>query len=254
MATGIVHFDTITEAAGGTTGNVIDTGSVRASTVSVAQSAVAGAKTFAQIKSEVARYVMAPDSERVRDVAGDGIVDAVRRINSREWEQLLTPVEIALEENVREYKVPGNFKAPRTLQLLLLDRKPTGYLQYMDPKTFQLNFANVSPVGQPTHYTAHNANYSLVLTLNRKPSLDWVVSTPYMNLWYYRRLELPRYDSDVLTYPPEWESFVAWWGKAYIASVYDPSRHVPSMQMAQGIWQELIIGDKRVQEHDWSEG
>jgi hypothetical protein len=83
-----------------------------------------GNKNFGKLKLEVARYILMPDDPEALDLAGDGITDALRFVNTMEWSWTLATDDITLVADTQDYQGPADFHKPRAAVFLDSNDKP----------------------------------------------------------------------------------------------------------------------------------
>ena len=175
---------------------------------------------FSVLKTEVARYVKAPSSAEVLAVAGDGINDGVRRMNSRPWEFNLDSIELTLVGAQKEYDIEGDFKLPRHMELLNSSNVAERRVAYVPLKHFLSVFGDRVGAGDPRAYTIINPRNHGQITFDRAPSTDYVARYPKARLWFYRYLGVLSNASDVLLVPNDVERCILWAAKEYVAELY----------------------------------
>jgi hypothetical protein len=177
-------------------------------------------QTFSTLKTEVARYVKAPSSTEVTGVAGDGINDAIRRLNSRVWEFNLDSVEITWVADQKEYDIEGDLKLPRHMELLNSSNVAERRLAFIPLKHFISVFRDRTGASDPRAYTIINPRNHGQITLDRAPSASWISIYPKARLWFYRYINVLSADGDVLLVPNDVERVILWGAKEYIAEMY----------------------------------
>jgi hypothetical protein len=207
---------------------------------------------FSAMKTEVARFVKSPNSTEVKGVAGDGINDAVRRLNSRIWEWNFTSEEISLVADQKEYDVHDTIKLPRHLEFLNSSDVAQGRILYMPPKEFLIRFPDRTGSGEPRFYTILNPRNYGQMTFNQAPSASWVAKYPKVRHWYYRYLQTLSGDSDTLAVPNDVERVVLWSAKQYVAELYGNAQQISiaTMRYAEG-WSEMKKQHRR-DDTDWA--
>lgn len=208
---------------------------------------------LAELSEEVAGYVLMPDSARARAVAAKGINGGIRRLNMRTWEWGKTYQDITLSAATADYDMASDFMAPRSTELLNGSglTRDSG-MTYMDPKSFVETFFDRTTSGTPCAYTVMNSHDTGQLTLDVPCSEAFVALYPTLRLRYYRRTAYLVSDSDILDAPSEVEEFIVWWGCAFVASRFDPSKQQWAIQNAMTAWNGLIRSEQRILTSDWS--
>jgi hypothetical protein len=206
------------------------------------------------MKTEVARFVKAPNSTEILGVAGDGINDGIRRMNTRIWEFNLTSEEITLVADQKEYDVNATLKLPRHVELLNSSDVAQERVSYMPPKEFLTRFQDRSGSGQPTHYTVLNPRNYGQMTFNIAPTAGLLNNYPKIRHWYYRYIQTLSTASDTLAVPNDVERVILWSAKQYVAELYGSDRQVAiaSKNFAEA-WIELKKQHRR-DDTDWSAG
>jgi hypothetical protein len=210
-------------------------------------------QAFSVMKTEVARYVKAPNSTEILGVAGDGINDAVRRLNGRIWEWNFTSEEITLVGDQKEYDVNDTIKLPRHLELLnSSDVASGGRILYMAPKEFLVRFTDRTGSGEPRLNTVLNPRNYGQLTFNQAPSSSWVAKNPKARHWYYRYLQTLSAAGDTLAVPNDVERVILWSAKQYVAEMYGSTQQiqVATARYEQG-WMEMKKQHRR-DDTDWA--
>lgn len=208
-------------------------------------------QAFSALKTEVARYVKAPNSTEIQGVAGDGINDAIRRMNSRPWEFNLDSVEITWVADQKEYNIEGDLKLPRHLELLDSNDVARRRLQFLPAKTFMSVFIDRTGSADPRAYTILNPRNHGQLTLDRAPTTGWIANYPKARLWFYRYINVLSGDSDVLLVPNDVERVILWGAKEYVAELYGNTQQVEiARRHFQESFRELIKQHRR-DDTDW---
>jgi hypothetical protein len=182
--------------------------------------------TLTNLKTEIARYVKAPNSTEVLGVASDGVDDAIRFMNTRPWEFNLTSEEITTVAAQKEYDIDATVKLPRHCELL--DSSDVAYIRlpYFPPKDFLTRFQARSGSGDPLAYTIFNPYNYGQLSLSVAPSATWVAKYPKIRHWFYRYIQFPASDADVIDVPNDVERVIVWKAKLYMAELFGSDRHI----------------------------
>jgi hypothetical protein len=206
------------------------------------------------LATEIARFVKAPSSTEVTTAAVDAIEDAIRFLNTRPWEFNLTSEEITLVADQKEYSVDATVKLPRHVECLDSSDVAKLRIPYLPPKTFLTMFQDRATGGSAMAYTVLNPYNYGQLTLNRSPSAAFVAQYPKIRHWFYRYIQFPASDADVIDVPAEVERVLVWKAKVYIAELYGNAQQ---RQMAQAnfreAWEELKKQHRR-DDTDWAYG
>lgn len=209
-----------------------------------------GARTFGQLKNELARYVKMPTDSEALSVCGDAIVDAIRYYNAKTWKWNITYQDITLVVNTADYDLSSQVKEPRYAELLDASGNSVSRLKYQDPRSFlEWNFP-ITASGSPDCYTLMNNHATGTLTVNYAPTTDFITSYPTLRLWYYRRIQHPTADSDEIDVPSEAEGGIIWKAKALVTQVYDPKKVQLAEQEHAERWR-LLRADNSDEQHDW---
>ena len=204
------------------------------------------------LTAEVARYVMLPNDTDAITVAADGINDAIRKYNTYLWQSSLTYQDITLVADTAGYDLSNPFNAPRHAELLDASGDPSSILSWMDPKTFGISYTDGSGSGSPQTYTCYNADADGVLSLNIAPDSSYVSAYPTLRLRYYAKVAYLSNAGDYFDGPSEVESFLCWHAKAYVASIYDPSKAAYADRKADEFWTLLKRREAVEQLKDWT--
>jgi len=193
--------------------------------------------TFNQLKSRVAASVGMGGQQRALDLAGDGINNGIRRVNSKLWSWLLTTADITTVADQANYNeddsVPGDFKAPRSMLLLDSSSNESSRLVWLLPKDFDNLWLDRRNSGEPRTYTVHNIHDNRTLSLSAAPTAKWVAAYPTMRLRYYKRLGL--YSGNETTQiPVEAELMIEYFARAEVASVVRPG----ALSRYESMWRD----------------
>ena len=211
--------------------------------------------TLTNLKIEIARFVKAPTSAEVLGVASDGVNDGIRFMNTRPWEFNLTSEEITTVADQKEYAVSAECKLPRHLEALNSADVSLRRIPYMPPKSFLSAFPNRTGTGSaPVAYTVFNPfNYGQ-LSLSFAPTAAFVAAYPKFRHWFYKYIQFPADNSDVIDVPNDAERVIVWKAKLYVAELYGSDRHVT---VARYNFKEAFTELKkqhRRDDTDWSAG
>jgi hypothetical protein len=207
---------------------------------------------FSALQTEVARFVKAPNSTEILGVAGDGINDAVRRMNSRIWEFNLTSEEITLVADQKEYDVDDTLKLPRHVEFLNSSTVAVGRIFYIPPKDFLIRFADRTGSGEPRYYTVLNPRNYGQMTFNIAPSSSWISTYPKVRHWFYRYIQTLTNATDTLAIPNDAERVILWGAKQYVAELYgNDSQVAMAVRNYREAWDELKKQHRR-DDTDWA--
>jgi hypothetical protein len=209
-------------------------------------------RAFSTLKSEAARFVLMPTDTTADSIAGDGINDGIRRLNTRPWEWAIQFQEITLTASQDQYEVAARFLAPRSTELLdASGNVMESNLAYYDAKTFVNDFYDRRMSGDPMAYTVYARHETGTITLDRPCSSGFVSRFPKLRLWYYQRLPYLSGASDVLDAPSEVESYVLWHAKHYLATIYDVSKAGVAKTEREETWMHMVRQNLRLNLTDW---
>lgn len=207
---------------------------------------------FSALKTEVARFVKAPNSAEVLGVAGDGINDGVRRLNSRIWEWNFTSEEISFVADQKEYDVDDTVKLPRHVEYLNTSDVAQGRILYMPVKQFLLSFPDRTGSGEPRFYTVLNPRNYGQMTFNQAPSASWLAKYPKARHWFYRYTQTLSTATDTLAVPNDVERVIVWAAKQYVAELYGSSDQVAiATRNYKEAWNEMKKQHRR-DDTDWA--
>lgn len=210
-----------------------------------------GTSTLSQLKSEVCRYVKAPNDTDALAVAHDGIKEAIRRINMRSWQWMLTSDDITLTAGTADYTMQSTFKAPRSAELLDSSDRTVGFLSYEDPKNFDLLHPDRDTSSWSTHYTIRNIKETGQVTLAPTPDASFVSSYPTVRFRYYKFVSLPSAEDDRIGVPVWIEPVVSWWAKMYVAIMYQPELAQFAKNIFYETWQAAVAEDREQEATDF---
>jgi hypothetical protein len=206
-------------------------------------------KAYSSLKNEVARYVLRPDDSEALNVAGDGLNDAIRRLNTETWYWALVKQDISLVNGTATYSLSDAFRAPRNASLLNASNQECVRLSWMDPKTFEAVYQDArSAVGSPESYTAYNNYSDGLVTLYPTPDAS---SYPKVRIRYSQNLANFSGASDTLNAPSWVEGFIVSWAQAYMAAIYAPDKYDRAKRAAEEWWMHLRRTDQKQALTDW---
>lgn len=208
------------------------------------------ARTFGELKAELARYIKMPTDPEALAVAGDCVLDAIRFYNTKTWKWGLVYLDITLVADNAEYDLLGDTKEPRYAELLDSANRAASRLRYQDPRSFlEANFP-ITSSGEASAYTLMNVHETGTLRLDTPPSAAFITTYPTLRFWYYRRIQHPAADGDVIDVPSEVEGGIVAKGKSLLCQIYDKARvGIAENEHAQR-WQ-LIHRDNVMETRDW---
>ena len=212
--------------------------------------------TLTNLKIEIARFVKAPTSAEVLGVASDGVNDGIRFMNARPWEFNLTSEEITVVADQKEYSVDATMKLPRHLEALNSSDVSLRRIPYLPPKTFLSAFPNRtgSISGGSYAYTVLNPYNYGQLTLSFAPTAAFVAAYPKFRHWFYRYIQFPASDADVIDVPNDVERVIVWKAKQYVGELYGSDRHVAvARHNFKEAFEELKKQHRR-DDTDWATG
>lgn len=191
-------------------------------------------RSFAQLQRFVADYVQAPDDAEALDTAGYGINSGIDHLNTYTWYKGLAYQDITTVLADADYDLDGEVKDPRTTELLNSSSNVQGTLDYLPIKSFLDERYIVTGSGEPCLYTLDYVNRLLLLDV--PPTQAWVTLYPTIRFWYFPRFAKLIDADDTFTGPPEFETFLGWYGRAELASVRRPS----AAGFAENKWQTIL--------------
>jgi hypothetical protein len=204
------------------------------------------------LKIEVARFVKAPTSTEVLGVASDGIDDGIRFMNTRPWEFNLTSEEITLVADQKEYDVGATVKLPRHVEALDSSDVASVRIPYLPVKDFLLGFQDRSQSSQPLAYTILNPYNYGQMTFSGAPNAAFVAKYPKIRHWFYRYIQFPASDADVIDVPNDAERVIVWKAKLYVAELYGNEKHIAIARANfKEAWTELKKQHRR-DDTDWA--
>lgn len=197
--------------------------------------------SFLEIKQDVVRYVRKDiNEEEVLAVAGGAVIDAIRKVNVRNWSWQNKSHSFGFSEvSGIYYNLPEDFRTQRQLNLLYADGTIAGTIGYKDPKTFDgfRGVYNDSGAGYPQCYTVFSPYVSGQLVLDKAPNASFIEQHPSGELRYFARVVEPALDADPITVPPEVEHVIRWFAKSQMAARYDRN----SVEYAEKRWTEQWV-------------
>jgi len=207
--------------------------------------------TLTNLKTEVARFVKAPNSAEVLGVCSDGINDGIRFMNSRPWEFNLTSELLTLVADQKEYAIDATVKLPRHVECLDSSSVARMRIPYVPVKDFLTGFQDRSNSGQPLAYTVLNPYNYGQMSFSTAPNAAFVAKYPKIRHWFYRYIQFPSGASDVIDVPNDVERVIVWKAKLYIAEMYGNEKHISIARYNfKEAWDELKKQHRR-DDADW---
>jgi len=211
------------------------------------------ARTFSELKRDVASYVMMPDQGEALVAAGVGLNNAIRKLNARAWKWSITYTDITLAAGTYDYTLPNDFKDVYAMSYLDTSGNPSDHLGYMQAKEFEQTFKSSAVQVSPSVATVINAKSSLILSLNYAPNADFIASKPTARVRYFKRLPILVSESDRPDVYGEVENFLTWSGRTYVSSIYDPAKMKHAQLETAMAFQDLVADDNETGYRDWPE-
>ena len=209
--------------------------------------------TRSAMVSEVTNYVLLPEDGEAQARAVEGLNDAIRYLNMRNWNWSLTRHDITLVADTAEYGLAASFKGPRAAELLDSSSNAKDRLGWFLPRTFIDAYHDRSTSGTPDGYTVFDEQARGKVTLSCPCSSGFVSSYPTLRLWYFARLAYLTTDGDqAIEAPSEVCGFILWHAKMLIASIYDKTSLGMAKQMRDEVWRMLVRDDVAGQLGDWA--
>lgn len=216
-----------------------------------ATSLIPGATNLATMQREVLSWCVLPQEDpELNDLAGSGINDGILKLSTRNWRKLLRRQDIPLEVDEPEYELNQDFRAPRQAQLLDSSDRMIGRIEYKEQKTFDLEHVARDQSGDPYIYTIRYEQRGLELCV--PPAQGYVDRFPTLRLRYHYRHPKLIAPASTLSLPPEYELFVKWHAREYVAGISAPARVREANFQAMLAWDALVSDDCN-DNTDWSE-
>lgn len=207
-------------------------------------------ETFTAIQKAVAGYVLMPTDPEVIDCAGQGIRRGIDRLNTRNWNWLLTYDDITFVAAQYDYVLTSWFKKPRNFEIWNTSRQSDFRLKYLPWGTFVKEHSNQASQGDPALYSVLNVNATGMVTLNAAPSSGWVAAHPSGRLLYYRKIQYPSATGTSLDVPSEAVAYLQAVAEGYTADRYAVTKGRDAYTRAEMFLRELVKDDNDVQT-DW---
>jgi len=209
-----------------------------------------GLRQASVLQKAVLSYVQAPqDDDELNEHARNALNDAVDAINTRTWKKLHGHQDILLAADQWDYELASSFKDPLNCARINTNGDQNGRLEYKPLKTFLVEHDQATGSGMPRWYTIFYDQLR-VLSLDLAPSSEYISSFPTLRLRYHRRVPHLTGPDSILGIPSEFESFVVWHAKAYIAADRAPQMVGYAENKAQQTFKRLKVDDANIQT-DW---
>lgn len=209
-------------------------------------------ETFSSLKRSVVDIVQGADDVELLALAGRALNNAVRKLNTHNWNWSLRQQTITFVVDDADYNLNPDWKAPRKFQLNNSSAVRRSWLDWEPPKLFLDRRYDATQSGQPESYTVINPSNALLVLLNIPPSSSWVTDFPTGTLQYYSRVNTYSQDDDVLDIgPSELDLFVLWYARWEMLIVRGEER---ALALAFREWNDLLQrlrGDDREKATDW---
>lgn len=213
-------------------------------------SSTPGTETYSAIQKAVAGYVLMPTDPEVIDCAGQGIRRAIDRLNTRNWNWLLTYDDITFVEDQYDYVLTSWFKKPRNFEIWNTSEQSEFRLMFKPWGTFVKEHSNQASQGDPDYYSVLNSNATGMVTLNAAPTSGWIAAHPSGRLLYYRKIQYPSATGTSLDVPSEAVVYLQAAAEGYTADRYAVTKSRDAYTRAEMFLRELVKDDNDVQT-DW---
>jgi len=180
------------------------------------------AQSWDALRSKVANAVGFGGDPEVLGLAGEGINNGARYLNSRMWSWLLTTEDLTFVADQADYTLAANFHAPRSAELLDSSGNAKSRLYWEDPKTFSDLFLDRSVSGEPRVYTVFSFYDNGKLTLSSPASTAFLTKYPTLRLRYYKHLQTYSSGGSSMKIPPESELFLEMYAKWEVSATLRP--------------------------------
>jgi len=207
-------------------------------------------ETYSAIQKAVAGYVLMPTDAEVIDCAGQGLRRAIDRLNTRNWNWLLTYDDITFVESQYDYVLTSWFKKPRNFEIWNTGEQSEFRLSYLPWGSFVKEHSNQASQGDPALYSVLNVNATGMVTLNAAPTSGWIAAHPSGRLLYYRKIQYPSATGTSLDVPSEAVAYLQAAAEGYTADRYDVTKSRDAYTRAEMFLRELVKDDNDVQT-DW---
>ncbi len=214
------------------------------STVGPSLSVSPNTLTLGDLKRQAARYAMGDNFPSVLKDAEDGVLSAIRRMNSRIWNWNTKTSDIALVTSQDEYDVPDDFFKPHTLARLDTNSKLDGVLTFMHPQEFLSQFTNKTLDGDPKLYTVLSRTQFGELVLSHTPKATFVTRYPNLRMHYFASIPKPVGDGNVVAVPDNVGEFILWQASWVVAARgSDVGKRDRAFAAAKDAWREILFED-----------
>ena len=208
-------------------------------------------KALGELKEEVLDIFGSPNDGKASKIAGRGINNAIRRLNSRVWYWTLTYHDITTSLDDADYGLPNDFKATFSMSFLKADLSQNGTADYFDPDTFDNSFPRSQDSGKPVAYTIYNATDTMTLSLNKAPNQSFVTDNAFLRHRYYRKVQEPNDDGDRIIVPSEVELFIVASAAEEYSRIFDRKQWKLLRSDRQETWRQLKKDDNLHHFHAW---
>jgi len=209
-------------------------------------------QTWGGLKGKIANAVGFGGDTKVLGLAGEGVNNATRYLNTRLWSWLLVSEDLTLVADQADYSLSSNFNVPRNSELLDSSSKPKSRIVWQDPKTFGNEWVDRSVSGDPRAYTIFNIHDTGKVSLNVPPSAAYVAKYPTLRLHYYKRLQAYTSDAEAMKIPAEVELFLEMYAKWEISAIIRPQLTGVYERMWRSYETALLRAESHKQVKDFS--
>jgi len=187
----------------------------------------------------------------VKQVALDGINDAIDRLNVEDWHQELQGQQtIVLDSTTSDALLNTDFKKPLHLERLNASGYPDGTYFFKSFKTFMREHPVATSAGTPEIYTILYDQQRL-LRFNLTPTTAHIALYPSAVLYYDRYVAQVNHE-DHLLLPGDFCRFIEWHGRAYFSGYKSPDKYQTSFVESERMLRKLMLKDNNTVT-DWSE-
>ena len=208
-------------------------------------------ETYSSIQKAVAGYVLMPTDPEVIDCAGQGIRRAIDRLNTRNWNWLLTYDDITFVEGQYDYVLTSWFKKPRNFEIWNTSSESEFRLMFKPWGTFVKEHSNQASQGDPAFYSVLNSNATGMVTFNAAPTSGWIASHPMGRLLYFRKIQYPSATGTSLDVPSEAVAYLQAAAEGYTADRFAVTKSRDAYTRAERFHHELVVDDAHGQQTDW---
>jgi len=209
-------------------------------------------QTWAMLNGKIANAVGFGGDSKVLGLAGEGVNNATRYLNTRLWSWLLVSEDLTFIADQADYQLANDFNAPRNNELLDSSSKPKSRLVWQDPKTFGNEWVDRSVSGDPRAYTIFNIHDTGTVTLNVPPSAAYIAKYPTLRLRYYRRMQIYTSKAGIMKIPVEVEPFLEMYAKWEISAIIRPQLTNVYERMWRSYETALLRAESHKQVKDFS--